>query len=108
MTRRLLTEPEAATDLEEAAIWYEERKRGLGGEFLRAVDHAIAFISRFPEGGIRVPDVSAELPVRRARVRRFPFHVVYLEFGGHIHVIAFAHDSRSPGYWRARIREWPA
>jgi len=62
-----------------SAVWYEERKRGLGGEFLRAVDHTIAFISRFPEGGTRVPDLSAELPVRRARVQRFPFHVVYLD-----------------------------
>ena len=70
---------EAAIELEEAAVWYEERKRGLGGEFLRAVDHTIAFISRFPEGGTRVPDLSAELQVRRARVQRFPFHVVYLD-----------------------------
>lgn len=103
MTDRFLTEPEAATELEEAAIWYEERKSGLGAEFLSAVDHTVAFISRFPEGGARVPNVSAELPVRRAPVQRFPFHVVYLEFGGRIHVIAFAHDSRSPGYWRSRI-----
>ena len=89
-------------------MWYESRKIGLGADFLRAVDHTIALIKRLPEAGARVPNVSAELPVRRAPVQRFPFHVVYLEFDDRIHVIAFAHDSRSPGYWRSRLGEWPA
>lgn len=103
MSRRFLTEPEAAAELEQAAIWYEERQNGLGTEFLRAVDHTVAIISRFPEAGSVVPQVSAELPVRRVPVRRFPFHVVYLESADTTHVIAVAHDSRSPGYWRPRL-----
>ena len=37
MTPRLLLEPEAELDLEEARIWHEERSTGLGAEFLRNV-----------------------------------------------------------------------
>jgi hypothetical protein len=35
-------------------------------------------------------------------LRRFPYHVVYLEMPGAIRILAFAHDRRSPGYWHTR------
>ena len=96
------TEPEASSEVEQAALWYEQQRRGLGGEFLEAIDSALEFISRFPRAGVPVPDVPLDLPVRRAPVRRFPFQVVYLELPGTIRVLAFAHDRRSPGYWHSR------
>src|SRR5439155_23809272 len=49
--------------------------------------------------------VPAELPVRRAPVKRFPYHVVYLETSEAIRILAFAHDSRRPGYWYHRARD---
>ena len=38
MNRPFRTEPEASAELEDAALWYEGRRRGLGVEFLEAVD----------------------------------------------------------------------
>jgi hypothetical protein len=38
MTRRLVLEPEAEAEIAEAAEWYESRARGVGPEFLRAVE----------------------------------------------------------------------
>jgi toxin ParE1/3/4 len=105
VTRRIRTEPEASAELVEAALWYEEHRRGLGTEFLEAVDAALEFIARFPEAGVRVPDVLDDLPVRRAPVRRFPFHVVYLDLPEVVRVVAVAHDRRSPAYWRSRTWE---
>jgi plasmid stabilization system protein ParE len=99
------TEPEAALELEEAADWYEQRRFGLGDEFLAAIDEAIAFIARWPEAGSPVPDVSEDLPIRRTPVRRFPYQVVYLEMHGVIRILAFAHDRRSPGYWHSRTAQ---
>ena len=49
MTPRLLLEPEAELDLEGARIWYEERAKGLGAEFLRNVRATLAVIERQPE-----------------------------------------------------------
>ena len=42
--------PEAKTDVEEAADYYEIQNPGLGESFLRSLDAGIARIQRFPEG----------------------------------------------------------
>ena len=102
MTLPFRIENEAAYELEEAAAWYEQRRSGLGNELMEAVDDALAFIAHWPHAGSPVPDVPSDLPIRRAPVRRFPYHVVYLEMPGVIRILAFAHDRRSPGYWHNR------
>jgi hypothetical protein len=43
-------------------------------------------------------------PLRRARVRRFPHAVVFIELSNEIHVVAFAHLRRRPLYWVSRLR----
>jgi toxin ParE1/3/4 len=95
-------ENEAADELEEAAAWYEQRRSGLGDELMEAVDGALAFIAQWPHSGSPVPDVPSYLPIRRVPVRRFPYHVVYLEMPDVIRILAFAHNRRSPGYWHNR------
>ncbi len=42
---------------------------------------------------------------RRVRVDRFPYHVIYWhdEAGDSIHILAIAHASRAPDYWRDRM-----
>lgn len=103
MTLRFRFEVEASEEMGEAALRYERQRDGLGKEFLEAVDDAMEFIRNFPHAGAPVPDLPTDLPVRRAVVRRFPFHIVYLEMSGVIRVLACAHDRRSPGYWHARV-----
>jgi len=39
-------EPEASAELEDAALWYESQRVGLGLEFLRAVDATLELIGR--------------------------------------------------------------
>ena len=48
MTRRLVLEPEAEAEIDEAAGWYEARSPGLGPEFLRAVEGLLGAIQRNP------------------------------------------------------------
>jgi len=105
VTLQFQTESEAALELEEAADWYEQRRLGLGDEFLAAIDEAIAFIACWPEAGSPVPDVLEDLSIRRTPVRRFPYQVVYLQMDGVIRILAFAHDRRSPTYWHGRTRQ---
>ncbi|HET9078511.1 MAG TPA: type II toxin-antitoxin system RelE/ParE family toxin [Acidimicrobiales bacterium] len=94
--------PEATAELEHSIRWYEERHRGLGLAFLAAVDGTIESIVRWPGSGAPVTGVAGDLEVRRARVGRFPYHLVYLMDHDRIHVLAVAHDGRRPGYWHAR------
>ena len=103
MNRRFRPEPEASAELEDAAVWYNGRRPGLGVEFVRAVDAALEQIARWPEIGRVVPGVPDDVPARRFPVERFPYHIAYLEWDGVIRLLAFAHDRRQPGYWFSRV-----
>jgi plasmid stabilization system protein ParE len=96
-------EPEASAELEDAAVWYDGQRPGLGREFVEAVDAALERIARWPQIGRRVPGVPNDVPARRFPVTRFPYYIVYLEWDSVIRLLAFAHDSRKPGYWFSRI-----
>ena len=102
MSRRFRPEPEASAELEDAAVWYNGRRVGLGVEFVEAVDAALEQIARWPEIGRVVPGVPDDVPARRFPVERFPYHMAYLEWDGVIRLLAFAHDRRQPGYWYSR------
>jgi plasmid stabilization system protein ParE len=103
MTRAFRPEPEASAELEDAAVWYDNQRQGLGLEFIQAVDAALDRIARWPQIGRPVPGVPNDVPARRFPVGRFPFHVVYLEWSDAIRLLAFTHDSWKPGYWFSRI-----
>jgi hypothetical protein len=49
MAAKLIIAPEAEQDIAEAYGWYEERRTGLGEEFLDCVDACIHAIARLPE-----------------------------------------------------------
>ena len=103
MNSNVRFEPEADAEYRAAGRWYEEHRLGLGLEFFDAVDAALAQIVRLPKAGAPVKQLPSDLPVRRAPVKRFPYHVIYLELNAEIRVLAVAHDRRKPGYWRDRI-----
>ena len=81
-----------------SAFFYDERNRGLGERFLKAVEATEARICQQPLWG-----QSYEAGTRKWRVKRFPFALIYKEFADHIEVFAVAHFSRKPGYWSQRL-----
>jgi toxin ParE1/3/4 len=91
MTPRLVVRSAAEADIAQAALWYEQRAPGLGAEFLRAVDVALAEIARMPE---RYPVV--HLTCQRALLRRFPYGVYFVPMPGLISVVACMHAQRDP------------
>jgi len=93
---------EADAELAEAARWYETHREGLGKDFLSAADEVVARIVEAPRLGTQVPGVS-DRQIRRRPVRRFPYHVVYIELPDRIQILAIAHDRRRPGYWVGRL-----
>jgi plasmid stabilization system protein ParE len=98
MTPRLVVRAAAEADITGAALWYEQRSPGLGGEFLRAVAVALAEIARAPE---RYPLVHRE--VRRALLRRFPGSVAFVASPDLVGVIACMHAHRDPRRWEERV-----
>ncbi len=96
----IIFRPEAQLDLAEAYQWYEERDRGLGAEFIRAIEASLDQIKRHPEMYPVVHD-----NVRQAITRRFPFSVFYIILQETVHVVAVFHASRKPQNWKDRLSE---
>jgi plasmid stabilization system protein ParE len=94
---RLVVRGAAEEDIVEAARWYEQRSPGLGSEFLRAVDVALAEIKRMPE---RYPVVRGR--ARRALLRRFPYAVYFVATPDLVSIFACLHARRDPRHWRER------
>ncbi len=104
MSRRVLVEPEASTELEEAARWYEAQRSGLGLTFLAAVDVAVEYLAAWPESGSGVPGVPASPSACQLPVSRFPYRIVYMIASEEVRVLAVAYTRRRPGYWRSRTQ----
>jgi plasmid stabilization system protein ParE len=89
----------AATELAHAIRWYEQQRAGLGGELFDAITETIDLIRAHPEIGVSRP---TRRPSRQLRVNRFPYNVVYRIRENDIYVVAVAHTSRRPDYWKHR------
>ena len=89
---------EAEYELVEASRWYDSRRAGLGLEFVPSIEASLRRIDRNPRAGALIPSVE-DKAVRRFPVRRFPYHIVYVELSDRLQVLAVAHDRRRPGYW---------
>ena len=88
---RILFRPQARDEALEAQAWYESRATGLGLEFARALDAAVAAASRNPTMFTHVTG-----NCRRVLLRRFPFSMVYRVLGDEFLVIAVFHHRRAP------------
>jgi plasmid stabilization system protein ParE len=97
MSLPVVLTPEAEDDLEEAALWYEQRLAGLGTRLVAQVRAAISRISDLPD---LYPEVHPG--IRRVSVRRFPYGVFYRRREERVEVIAILHDRRNPTVWQRR------
>lgn len=62
MPVKLIIAPEDQDDVDEAYCWYEDRRPGLGEEFLGCVDACIQAICRMPDRNT-VPGISEAVSV---------------------------------------------
>jgi hypothetical protein len=89
--------PEARVEMNESFDFYEARLDGLGIRFLLAVEQTVERIFTHPDAGVVV---SGEL--RKRIVPGFPYNIIYRVWEDYIYLVAVAHHSRRPGYWRER------
>lgn len=93
----LVFRPEAEQELLEAQAWYESKALGLGFEFARAADVAVASALRNPLGHPRI-----EEDFRRVLFRKFPYTLIYLPSPDELLVVSVFHQHRKPGAWLGR------
>jgi plasmid stabilization system protein ParE len=89
--------PEARDELDDAYQWYEDRRDGLGEQFVLAVEATVGRIQRLPESHTVV-----HRDVRRALVERFPYGVFFTIEPERIVIIAVFHARRDPDEWKGR------
>ena len=91
--------PEALEEADQAAQFYEERQSGLGTRFLDVLEDALTRIQRNPR---LYQKISGN--IRKCRVLRFPYGIIFRDQDDSIEIIAVMHLKRKPGYWKARLR----
>ncbi len=90
--------PEAEEGLSEAYAWNEDRRFGLGEEFLSSADACIQRICPNPE----IYEIVFE-SYRRAMVRRFPY-AVFSEYADKLATVySVFHTARDPEKWQRRL-----
>lgn len=76
----------------------ELRAPGLGRRFYGEVRRAESLIAQCPESGYELSP-----GVRKYRLRKFPFSLVYSVEKEGLLILAVAHHSRRPRYWAGRV-----
>jgi toxin ParE1/3/4 len=90
---------DATSEYEAAFDWYLSRSPDAALRFDAEVDRALAQIIHAPQRWAAGPHST-----RRFLLRQFPFTLIYRErSSGDIQVLAVAHTSRKPGYWKQRV-----
>lgn len=90
--------PESECDLREAAEYYRERaSTALSQALFTEFEHSIQLLMQYPLLG-----ALWHRGKRRLVMKHFPYSVIYMVAGEEIRVLAIAHHSRRPGYWRKR------
>lgn len=88
---------EARDDIAEAYDWYEDKRLGVGEEFLNCVEAGLDGIKRNPRMYAKV-----YRDFRRAIIRRFPYGIFFELNDLQVTVFAIFHSSRDPKKWRMR------
>lgn len=97
--------PNAAAEEEfrDSILWYERHGTGLGDRLWTDIQTAIDQITAHVAVGEGVRRVRNRGSVRRVPLRHFPFFLVYREHEDWVEIVALAHTSRKPNYWRDRL-----
>ena len=90
--------PEAENDIEDASVWYESQRQGLGQLFLDEVQKSLDVIVENP---LLYPIIYRN--TRRAVIHKFPFAIFFRFEENEVIVFAVIHGSRSPQQWKARV-----
>jgi plasmid stabilization system protein ParE len=90
--------PEASNEVVSARRWYDEQSATAARRFQNEIDQAVEAIDSFP---LRWP--VGILKTRFLTLEHFPYSVIYRPRESGVLVLAVAHASRRPGYWKGRL-----
>lgn len=90
----------ASNELREALTWYRRRSPRAAENLWLRIQDARRSIVMFPHAA---PSIGKR--ARRFILSGFPYDLIYAVLPDEIVIVAFAHHSRRPGYWKDRLRD---
>lgn len=91
--------PAAEAEHLESVAYFESKRPGLGASYLAEFEKTMGRACKSPQ---RYP-IEKNPDVRRIRMDRFPYSVLYREVLGTVQVLAVAHRRRRAQYWLGRL-----
>jgi plasmid stabilization system protein ParE len=96
---RVNIQPQALAEAEEAALWYERQRPGLGIQFILELNVAIERAVQFPRAYERL-----YREARRVLLRRLPYAVYFVDENDGVETITVLHQRRASWIWESRVR----
>ena len=90
--------PPADKELDDAINYYNEEIPGLGEVFYEEFIRAADLVSLFPSAWRKVGDNT-----RRAKIKKFPYLILYVVEKDCILITCVAHQHRDPRYYNQRV-----
>jgi len=103
VTRPVRTNPFADDEIVHYVAQYTAISRHLGERLWNEIQTSFRLLETYPLIGEVVPRARVRGAARRIPLRRFPFFVIYRNLDDAVEVMALAHTSRKPNYWRSRF-----
>jgi plasmid stabilization system protein ParE len=87
----------ASAEFIEASVWCENKKAGLGREFISEIEHRVLLASEYP-----CQFALIHRDIRRIVTNRFPYNVYFRVEDHRIVILAVFHSRRNPAIWKTR------
>ncbi len=91
--------PTAEAEHLESIAYYESTQQGLGALYLAEFEAILNQVCSAPQ----IYPIEKKPNIRRVRLKRFPFTVLYRLKKESIQILAVAHNRRRPDYWLGRL-----
>lgn len=94
--------PLSEKELTSSIDYLNEERTGFGFRLSDEFEYMIESIRQFPESFVIV-----DSPVRQAVLKTFKYSILFAVRSELIYVLALAHHSRHPDYWKPRLKDMP-
>lgn len=103
MSYYLIFTTETQEDLREGFLWYEEKRCGLGVNFMLSIEATLHSIERNPLAYALAP---TNIPnIRRAIVSKYSYLIFYTIVQQSVIILSVISSKRDPAVWKRRIGE---
>jgi toxin ParE1/3/4 len=101
MNYMLIFTNESQEDLREGFLWYEEKRDGLGTDFMLAIKATVKSIERNPFAYSQAP---THIPnIRRAVVFKFSYLIFYTIVQQSVIILSIVSSKQDTAIWKTRI-----